>query len=115
MSRLENELLYQMRLAGLPEPEREIKGIVPNRRYRFDFGWPSRMILVEINGDVWRKSGHTSGVGINRDTEKCNLATLEGWKVLTVTSNQIHDGRALLWLRRAIERPIDSPSPDATL
>lgn len=103
MSVLEDELLWHIRAAGLPSPERELTGIVPGRKFRFDLGWKNARLLVEINGGVFmKKSGHNTGQGINRDTEKCNLATLEGWTVLSVTSNQIHDGRALRWIQRAL-------------
>lgn len=102
-SQLENVLAHQIKLAGLPEPLRELRNAVPDRRYRFDFGWPDHHLLLEVQGGAWIRSGHTSGSGINRDTEKANLAMLEGWRVMCVTSNQIHDGRALQWIKRALE------------
>jgi len=100
----ESTLLGQIRAAGLPEPDRQVAA-VPGRRFRWDFGWPEHRLLVEVQGAVWSrgKSGHTSGSGINRDTEKLALAVLAGWRVLQVTSDQIRDGRAIEWIARAMQ------------
>ena len=64
MSRLEDKMLARIRLAGLPEPEREYK-FMPNRQYRSDFAWTTRRLILEVEGGTWMagKGGHTSGVG----------------------------------------------------
>lgn len=97
---LEVELLRQMKLAGLPEPVREYKAI-PSRRFRWDMAWPESRLLVEVQGAVWVKGGHSTGGGINRDCEKSNLATLDGWRCLSFTKDMIKDGRALAWMQAA--------------
>lgn len=101
MSRLEETLFWQIRLAGLPLPEREFRAL-PDRWFRWDLAWPDRRLLLEVQGGVWKKGGHSSGAGINRDTEKGNLATLAGWRQLHVTVNQIRSGQALEWVTRAL-------------
>ena len=56
------------------------------RRFRFDFALPIHKIAIEYEGIVSGKSRHTSITGYTRDTEKYNLATIEGWKVLRYTA-----------------------------
>ena len=102
-SALEQTLAYQIRIAGLITPETEYRAI-PERRFRFDFAWPSRKLLVEVQGGIWKKKGgQSTGQGINRDTEKANLATLAGWRVMAFTPNQIRSGEALRWIQKALE------------
>jgi len=61
--------------------EREYKAI-PNRRYRWDFFIPRINALVEINGGIWTKGAHSSGVGLKRDYVKNNLAVTYGFPCL---------------------------------
>lgn len=103
MSSLEDTFYAQIRMAGLPEPEREAM-VIPGRRYRYDFCWRANRLLVEVQGGVWGKGAHSSGSGINRDTEKLNTAVLQGWRVLQLTTNQIRDGLALAWTQEALRR-----------
>lgn len=56
------------------------------RKFRFDFAIPFYKIALEYEGIVSGKSRHTSITGYTRDTEKYNLATIEGWKVLRYTA-----------------------------
>jgi len=93
-SELEAALLFQLRAAGLPEPVLQYRAI-PGRRWRWDFAWPDRKLLVEVQGGLWIKSAHTTGTGIGRDIEKHNATVLAGWRVLFVTAHMIEDGRAL--------------------
>ena len=93
-SELEEALLFQLRAVGLPLPVVQYRAI-PGRRWRWDFAWPERKLLVEVQGGIWIKSGHTTGTGISRDIEKNNAAVLAGWRVLFVTACMIEDGRAL--------------------
>jgi very-short-patch-repair endonuclease len=93
-SRLETELEWQIRAAKLPKPHREYHAI-DGRRWRWDFAWPDHRLLLEVQGGIWRKGGHTTGEGITRDCEKLNAATLAGWRVLSVTAEHIRNGQAL--------------------
>jgi hypothetical protein len=104
-SKLEIKLRQQIELAGLQDGMEAEYCAIPGRKLRWDFAWPRRgRILVEIQGGIWAKGGHTSGVGVNRDTEKANIATLAGWHILSVTSNQINSGQALRWLQDALRK-----------
>jgi very-short-patch-repair endonuclease len=104
-SDLERALLTQIRMFNLPKPVAEFYAI-PGRRFRFDFCWEEERLLCEIQGGIWMKnrSGHSSGTGINRDTEKANLAVLAGWRVLAFTGDQIKSGQAIQWLKQALEK-----------
>jgi len=93
-SDLELEFLAQVRLAGLPEPEREYR-FHPTRRWKFDFCWPSKMVAVELEGGTWTGGRHTRPVGFEKDCEKYNEAAIMGWKVLRFTANMVRSGEAL--------------------
>lgn len=67
------------------------------RLYRIDYAIPTMAkspqlkIAIEVNGGVWSKgnSGHSSGKGILRDYEKANLLQSLGWKLITITPDQM--------------------------
>jgi hypothetical protein len=102
-SNLETALLAQIKLSGLPNPITEFKA-VEGRKFRWDIAFPEQMLLVEIQGGTWIGGfGHNSGKGIARDCEKLNLATVAGYRCLSVTSDQIRSGKAIMWIRQAIE------------
>lgn len=102
VSHLHVAVLFQLRAAGLPEPEQEFK-FAPNRRYRFDLAWPACSLALEISGGTWGVGGHSTGQGIQRDYEKLNLAVVLGWRVLQADATMVRDGRALRWVERALE------------
>lgn len=103
MTNLEDTLLNQITLYGLPQPEREFHA-VPGRRYRWDAAYPNLRLLIEIQGGTWIPGlGHSSGTGIRRDCEKNNAAVLAGYRVLYVTSDMVHNGEAILVIQQAIE------------
>jgi hypothetical protein len=49
---LEDLFALQVKLAGLPMPEREYRAI-KGRMFRFDFAWEKERLLVEINGGTY--------------------------------------------------------------
>ena len=57
----------------------------PERKWRFDFAVPEKMIGIEYDGLQNAKSRHTTLVGFTGDTEKMNAAQALGWKVLRFT------------------------------
>ena len=103
-SKLEIKLRQQIELAGVQEGMVAEYCAIPGRKLRWDFAWPAKHLLVEIQGGIWAKGGHTSGVGVNRDCEKANLATLAGWHILSLTPNQIREGLALRWIQEALRK-----------
>ena len=103
-SALEAELALQIKALGLPEPVREYQAI-KGRKFRFDFAWldPEHRLLVEVNGGTYTKGAHSTGQGIRRDYEKCNLATLAGWRVLSFDAQAVRSGEAVEQVRKALE------------
>ena len=82
------------RAHGLPEPETEVV-FAPPRKFRADYLFRAARVIVERNGGIWRKGGHSSGVGLLRDYAKLNLAQVEGWRYLIYTPKQLTSGQAI--------------------
>ena len=57
----------------------------PPRRWRADYAWPDKKLLVELEGGVFIKSRHTSPIGFINDCDKYNQAELDGWTLLRYT------------------------------
>lgn len=102
-----DELLGQIRLAGLPAPETEFR-FHPQRKWRFDLAYPSVRLAVEYEGLVWKGKGgrHQRAQGLIADAEKYAEALLLGWRVLRVTSKHVKSGQALAWVTRALETKV---------
>ena len=87
---------------GIPMPEREFM-FHPQRRWRADFCWPEKMLIVEAEGGVWANGRHSRGKGFIADCTKYNEATLLGYTVLRVTMEHIKSGQAIDWIMRFLE------------
>lgn len=75
----------------------------PPRLFRFDYCDPAKKIAIELEGGTWGRVGakrceccgqipqgrHSTGVGMARDCEKYNLATLMGWRVFRFTTDML--------------------------
>jgi very-short-patch-repair endonuclease len=101
-SDVEDDFLFQIKAVGLPVPYRQAK-VIKDRRYRWDFCWPERNLLVEIQGGIWIRGAHARGGGIERDCEKNNLAVLAGYRCLQFTSGMVSDGSALTFLEKVLK------------
>ncbi len=88
ISRLERELLFRLKVAGLPLPEPEYR-FHPDRKWRFDFAYPEKKIAIECEGGVWNRGRHTRGRGFIADCEKYNAAAIMGWKVIRYSGGQL--------------------------
>ncbi len=97
----EAALAWQMRIAGLPIPIRELR-FAPPRRWRLDFAWETNRLAVEVDGGIWTRGRHTRALGYQADAEKANHACLLGWRVLHVTPQHIGTGEALRWIEEAL-------------
>ena len=71
----------------------------PDRKWRFDYAFPSRKIAIEIDGAVWTLGRHNRPRGYLNDMEKLNTAASMGWLVLRFST----DERFYLSTRRLIE------------
>lgn len=65
-----------------------------HKNYRFDFALPSHKIAIEYEGLFSDKSGHTTIKGYIKDTEKYNLGTIKGWKILRYTAKTFKNAAA---------------------
>lgn len=95
-------LIDQIRLAGLPEPEPEVR-FHPRRKWRFDWAWKDMHIAAEQEGGIWTGGRHTRGRGYESDCQKYNAAALMGWIVFRFTPDMIASGEALQTLAEAME------------
>ena len=76
---------------GIPAPVAEYR-VTRLRRWRFDYAWPAQMIALEVEGGAWTNGRHTRGSGFVKDMEKYNFATLNGWRLLRCTPDQLAKG-----------------------
>jgi len=61
------------------------------RKFRFDYAIQEKMIAIEYEGIMSKKSRHTTVGGYSKDIEKYNLAVLQGWRVLRYTALNYKD------------------------
>lgn len=93
-SRQKNELrfikLWEQLETGI-ELKREILGIIPGRRFKYDFQIGDYPVLVEINGGTYSKgkTGHNSGKGLFRDAFKVNGAQYNGYYIFVFTVDML--------------------------
>jgi len=83
-SALEDSLFAELKLHGLPMPERQFK-FHPTRQWKFDFAWTDtpRGIAVEIQGGIFARGrgGHNRGAYMEKTYSKINEAVRLGWRV----------------------------------
>lgn len=75
----------------------------PERKWRFDYAWPSRKIALEVEGGVWTNGRHTRGKGFLGDLEKYNTAAAMGWRVLRVTPSELLSVKTAEMIKKAME------------
>lgn len=94
-------LAMQIQALKLPPPETEYR-FYQARRWRADYCWPDHMLIVEYDGGTWNNGRHTRGLGFQKDCEKLNRATLEGFRVLRFTSRHVKSGLAIEQIQEAL-------------
>lgn len=60
-----------------------------DRKWRSDFAWRDRGVLVEVDGGSYRGGRHQSFKGFQADCEKHNAAAMLGYRVLRYTGADI--------------------------
>ena len=98
ISKPEDMLALQMDALGITY-EREVK-VIPGRQFRWDFKLKGTALLIEVQGGIWQKGGHSTGRGISRDCQKQTLAALYGWHVMLFTTKMIEDGEAIGYVEK---------------
>ena len=119
MTLLEDRVGLELRLRGIPAPEREYRfaaiitgGIGSGCRerlaraglqdWRLDFAWPTQMIALEVEGGVWTRGRHVRPAGFLGDVAKYNAATMQGWRLLRVTGTP-EDAPVYRWLENELK------------
>lgn len=117
----EDLLAFQMKAAGLPsfatqypwpKIEKAEGRLYPQsptgrvRGYTADFYFPpmgqKSALLIEVDGQVWFKGGHTSGTGYSEDRVRDAEAMCCGYRTLRVTTGHVTSGQALQWIVRLL-------------
>jgi hypothetical protein len=97
--------VLQIRHAHLPEPEAEFR-FSGDRLWRFDYAWREEKLAVEIEGGIsrWKPGRHTRAIGYQCDLDKYNTAVLMGWRLLRFSTRDILEGRAIDFVRAALQK-----------
>jgi len=74
----------------------------PERDWRFDFAWTEIKLAVEVDGAIWIKGGHNTGVGRTNDMEKDEAALLNGWTVYRCSPEMVKKGHAIDTIKKLI-------------
>jgi len=107
--RFEQELSFQIRAHGLPEPHEQYRWATElttetgrPRQFRADVAWPVYRLLCEVQGGLWMRGGggHSHPMHIEKDIEKQQCAALLGWQIVPVTTDQVKKGEAIALLER---------------
>lgn len=94
----EDALWAGLESAGLAKGAEKQLRWHPTRRYRADIGYRSPRLLVEVCG-----MAHAAGRRrVRYDIERTGEAAALGWRVLTVTPEQVKSGRAVELVRLAL-------------
>ena len=102
-SDLEETLAWQMRVAKLPIPEREVvfaKDI--GRRWRLDFLFREQMLAVEVEGKTYANGRHNRGPGFHEDCYKYAELAIRGFRLIRLDSKMVDDGSGLALVERAL-------------
>lgn len=111
MSKLEEQLVLQMRAEGVLGFTRELrfaaeyvgsgKGLRERLKaaglkdWRFDFANQDLMLAFEVDGGTWTGGRHTRGAGFESDRHKFAEATKLGWTVVAFTGGMVKSGYAI--------------------
>lgn len=82
----------------------------PNRKWRFDYAIPERMIALEVEGGVHTAGRHIRPIGFLNDMEKYNAAGMMGWRVLRCTPSSLLTMATVDMIRQAMETTTASES-----
>lgn len=85
--KLPQQKLYESCKILWPDCEEEFTGVVPGRKFRIDIAFPSHKLATEIDG--WEWHGKHKG-DFQRDRERQNLLSIQGWTILRFTAKDIH-------------------------
>lgn len=98
----EGEELLAIHLAELGVEFRRQYPYAAGRKLRADFAIPGKQLLIEIVGGVYSRAAHGSVSGVLADIDRLNAATLNLWRMLRFTPDQVKDGTAKAIIQRTL-------------
>lgn len=99
-SPLEERFISLWQTYGGPDLQPEYK-FHATRRWRLDFYEPNTKTAIEIEGGTWSGGRHVRGKGYEGDCEKYNAATMQGIRVIRLTSGMVNGEyvrRIIAWI-----------------
>ena len=93
---LDKLIKYEFNLIAIKEHRFD-----PTRRWRFDYCILDKMIAIEIEGGIYSNGRHTRGSGFEKDMEKYNTATSQGWRLIRVKTGDYSS--ALKFIKMILE------------
>ncbi len=84
---LQEDLFFLCRRRFGDQCVAEYRGAVPGREFRIDIAFPAKHLAIEFDG--WAHHGRFKA-DFQRDRERQNLLTLNGWRILRFTAKDYH-------------------------
>ena len=91
-SELERRFLALCQAAGVPAPSVNLLIDLPGGQLEADFAWPSRRLIVEVDGHKM----HGTRLAFERDRRRDQRLACAGWRVVRFTWRQLVGDRAAL-------------------
>lgn len=101
-----DELIFQVKVAGLPAPKTEYQ-FMRSRKFKADLCWPheANPLIVEVDGGLYLRTAdgknggrHSRGKGREQDYERDAEAMKLGYRVLRCSPKQVKSGQAIAWI-----------------
>lgn len=97
-----SELLQQLAILGISPPESEFRFC--ERKWRFDWAYPEKLLAIEYQGGAYYKGmGHQTTAGFTKDCLKFSTAASLGWRIILVTAGMVRDGSAAQLIEKALK------------
>lgn len=93
----EDTLYLQMRALKLPLPQRQYYFAKPERKYRGDFVWPARRLVLEVEGQI-----HSIRAVRESDIIRRQWCFFNNWAILAVSAKQVRSGVAIQIVQRVL-------------
>lgn len=75
---------------GWPSPSHINYKVWTDRQFTVDFVWLAHRVALEIMGGKWTVGGHeAAGKGAGKTFYKLNRLSIEGWRVILTTPDEI--------------------------
>lgn len=87
----EDKVFKHIISAGYPEPMRQML-LIPKRKFRADFYWPSLRAVLEVEGGVYTRGRHVRPSGFISDIKKYNLYAYHGYTLYRIIPQDVGNG-----------------------